>query len=123
MRKLLGIVASPRKLGNCELLVKAIAERVPGSPALRILRLTEKEIRPCKGCYRGLQFWKHIEALDGKPAVAVATAGVPDGEGHALLGVENFLRGMGCTIRGWRFRLTALPRTVRRFYGTRILTV
>ncbi|HEX9205751.1 MAG TPA: flavodoxin family protein [Candidatus Deferrimicrobiaceae bacterium] len=155
MRKLLGIVASPRKLGNCELLVKAIAERVPGPPELRILRLTEKEIRPCKGCYRclagecplkddyglvlaaildadalvvaaptylrgpnsaiqrfldrGLQFWKHIEALDGKPAVAVATAGVAGGEGHALLGVENFLRGMGMDIRGRAVVHAALP--------------
>jgi multimeric flavodoxin WrbA len=155
MKTVLGIVASPRKMGNCELLVKAIAGRVAGGPALRLLRLTEKEIRPCKGCYRclsgecpladdygqvlsaildadglivaaptylrgpnssvqrfldrGLQFWKHIEALDGKPAVAVATAGVPDGEGHCLLGLENFLRGMGMDVRGGAVVHAALP--------------
>ena len=155
MRKLLGIVASPRRMGNCELLVKAIAGRLPGPPALRILRLAEKEIRPCKACYRclsgecphaddygqvlsaildadalivaaptylrgpnssiqrfldrGLQFWRHIEELHGKPAVAVVTAGVRDGEGHALLGVENFLRGMGMEVRGRAVVHAALP--------------
>lgn len=155
MRKLLGIVASPRKLGNCELLVKAIAERVPGPPELRILRLTEKEIRPCKGCYRclagecpleddyglvlaaildadalvvaaptylrgpnsaiqrfldrGLHFWRHVDALAGKPAVAVATAGMEDGEGFALMGVENFVRVSGMTLKGRALVKAALP--------------
>lgn len=156
--ELLGIVASPRKMGNSELIVKAIAEKVPAPSRLRIVRLVEKEIRPCKACYRclagecslpddfgtvmgailssdalivaaptylrgansslqrfldrGLQFWKHIDALDGKPAIAVAIAGVQDGEGHALLGIENFLRGMGTTVKGRAVLRAALPGEV-----------
>ncbi|MFZ2223440.1 MAG: flavodoxin family protein [Candidatus Deferrimicrobium sp.] len=155
MMEMLGIVASPRKMGNCELIVKAIAEKVPPPARLRIVRLAGKEIRPCKACYRclsgdcpieddfgavlaaivsadalivaaptylrgpnsslqrfldrGLQFWKHVDALDGKPAVAVAVAGVRDGEGHALLGVENFLRGMGMSVKGRAVIRAALP--------------
>lgn len=155
MMELLGIVASPRKMGNCELIVKAIAEMIPPPVRLRIVRLSGKEVRPCKACYRclsgdcpieddfgtvlaaivsadalivaaptylrgphsslqrfldrGLQFWKHVDALDGKPAVAVAVAGVRDGEGHALLGVENFLRGMGMSVKGRSVIRAALP--------------
>jgi len=142
-------------MGNCELLVKEIAARFPEPAALKMVRLVDKDIRPCKACYRcltgecpikddfgtvlaallaadgvivaapayvhathssiqrfldrGLQFWKHIEALSGKPAVAVAAAGVPGGEGHALLGVENFLRGMGMDVRGRAVVHAALP--------------
>ncbi|MBP2677597.1 MAG: Multimeric flavodoxin WrbA-like [Deltaproteobacteria bacterium] len=146
MIKLLGIIGSPRRLGNCELMVKEIATAVPGSPKLRMVRLVEKDIRPCKACYRcltgdcphpddysgvlraimeadavvvaapaylrgthsslqrfldrGLQAYRHVDALYGKPAVAVATAGVEDGEGSALMGVENFIRQLGMSLKG-----------------------
>jgi multimeric flavodoxin WrbA len=146
MSNLLGIIGSPRKMGNCELMVKEIAAAVPGSPKLRMVRLVEKDIRPCKACYRclagdcphqddfpgvlraimeadavvvaapaylrgthsslqrfldrGLQAYRHVEALYGKPAVAVATAGVEDGEGSALLGVEFFIRQLGLSLKG-----------------------
>ena len=146
MVKLLGIIGSPRKMGNCELMVKEIAAAVPGSANLRMVRLVEKDIRPCKACYRclagdcphqddftgvlraimeadavvvaapaylrgthsclqrfldrGLQAYRHVEALYGKPAVAVATAGVEDGEGSALLGVEFFIRQLGLSLKG-----------------------
>jgi len=146
MAALLGVIGSPRKMGNCELMVKEIAAAVPGSPNLRMVRLAEKEIRPCKACYRcltgdcphqddypgvlraiveadavivaapaylrgthsslqrfldrGLQAYRHVDSLYGKPAVAVATAGVRDGEGSALLGVENFIRQLGLSLKG-----------------------
>lgn len=158
MIELLGIVASPRKMGNCELIVKMIAEKMPVPYRLRLVRLVEKEIRPCKACYqclagecplkddfggvlsailesdavivaapsylhgpnsslqrfldRGLQFFKHADALDGKPAVAVAVAGAQDGEGHTLLGAENFLRGMSMELKGRAMIKAALPGEV-----------
>jgi multimeric flavodoxin WrbA len=144
--KLLGIIGSPRKMGNCELMVKEIAAGLPEPATLSMVRLVEKDIRPCKACYRcltgdcphqddyslvlraimeadavivaapaylrgthsslqrfldrGLQAYRHVDALYGKPAVAVATAGVEDGEGSALLGVENFIRQMGFSLKG-----------------------
>jgi len=146
MKTLLGIIGSPRKMGNCELMVKEIAAALPGSPKLSMVRLVEKDIRPCKACYRcltgdcphqddfkgvfqaildadavivaapaylrgthsslqrfldrGLQAYRHVDALYGKPAVAVATAGVEDGEGSALMGVENFIRQLGLSLKG-----------------------
>ena len=155
MNNLLGIIGSPRKMGNCELMVKEIAAAIPGSSKLSMVRLVEKDIRPCKACYRcltgecphrddfsgvlmaimeadavvvaapaylrgthssiqrfldrGLQAYRHVDALYGKPAVAVATAGVEDGEGSALLGVENFIRQLGLSLKGRAVVRAAFP--------------
>lgn len=155
MKRVLGIIGSPRKLGNCELTVKEIAARLPEAVELSMIRLVEKDIRPCKACYRcltgdcpiqddfgaildaiasadalivaapvyllgthsslqrfldrGLQFWKRLDDLMGKPAVGVALAGVRDGEGASLLGVENFLRAMGMEVKGRAVIHAALP--------------
>ncbi|MGE5190589.1 MAG: flavodoxin family protein [Gemmatimonadota bacterium] len=155
MRNILGIIGSPRRMGNCELLVKEIAARLPGPVALRMVRLPDKDIRPCRACYRcltgecpieddfgvvlsallaadgvivaapaylhgthssiqrfldrGLGFWRHVDALAGKPAVAVATAGMEDGEGFALMGVENLVRASGMALKGRALVRAALP--------------
>jgi len=155
MKRVLGIIGSPRRMGNCELMVKEIAARLPEPAELSMVRLVEKDIRPCKACYRcltgdcphqddfgavldaivaadgvivaapvyllgahsslqrfldrGLQFFRRIEALSGKPSVGVALAGVRDGEGASLLGVENFIRGMGMEVKGRAVVHAALP--------------
>lgn len=155
MKRVLGVIGSPRKLGNCELTVKEIAARLPEPAELSMVRLVEKDIRPCKACYRclmgdcpiqddfgmvldaiasadgvivaapvyllgahsslqrfldrGLQFWKRLDDLAGKPAVGVALAGVRDGEGASQLGVENFLRAMGMEVKGRAVIHAALP--------------
>lgn len=155
MKRVLGIIGSPRRMGNCELAVKEIASRLPEPAGLSMVRLVEKDIRPCKACYRcltgecphqddfasvldaivasdgvivaapaylmgahsclqrfldrGLQFFRRIDALSGKPAVGVALAGVRDGEGSSLLGVENFIRGMGMEVKDRAVVHAALP--------------
>lgn len=53
-KTLLGIIASPRKLGNSEIFVKELYSRLPGNWKLRLIRLTELDIRHCTGCYRCL---------------------------------------------------------------------
>ena len=157
MKNLLGIIGSPRKMGNCELMVKEIAAGLPERAKLSMVRLVEKDIRPCKACYRcltgdcpqqddfsgvlraimeadavvvaapaylrgthsslqrfldrGLQAYRHVDALYGKPAVAVATAGVEDGEGSALLGVENFIRQLGLSLKGRAVVRATFPGT------------
>lgn len=54
MKTILGIVASPRKLGNCELVVKEIARNIPEEHRLELIRLQDFSILPCKACYRCL---------------------------------------------------------------------
>lgn len=51
MKKILGIVSSPRKLGNCELVVKEISRQIDVPHELSLLRLSDFSILPCKGCY------------------------------------------------------------------------
>ncbi|MDR3553358.1 MAG: flavodoxin family protein [Syntrophobacteraceae bacterium] len=53
-KTLLGILGSPRKLGNSELLVKELYRSLPEGWQLKLLRLPELDIRPCKGCYQCL---------------------------------------------------------------------
>ena len=54
VKRVLGIVCSQRKLGNCELFIKETARHVPGGCDLSLVRLPAIDIRPCKGCYRCL---------------------------------------------------------------------
>ncbi len=49
-KKLLGLVASYRRLGNAEIAVKAVAEKMSGWE-LSMIRLPQLSILPCKGCY------------------------------------------------------------------------
>ena len=51
MKKLIGVVASCRKIGNGEIVVKSIAERLAPRWKLSLVRLSELRIAPCKGCY------------------------------------------------------------------------
>ncbi len=50
-KKLLGVVASYRKTGNGEIVVKSVAERLGDSWELSLINLPRLRIDPCKGCY------------------------------------------------------------------------
>jgi multimeric flavodoxin WrbA len=53
-KTLLGIVGSPRKFGNSELFIKELYQQLAGSWELKLIRLPEMDIRPCKACYQCL---------------------------------------------------------------------
>lgn len=54
MKTLLGLIASPRKMGNSELMVKEIYRQLPKGWALNLLRIPEFSVKPCLGCYQCL---------------------------------------------------------------------
>ncbi len=54
METVLGIIGSPRRRGNCELMVKAVSRRIARPHRLRLLRLADFDLRPCRACYRCL---------------------------------------------------------------------
>jgi len=64
MKRILGIIGSPRKLGNCEVLTKEICRQVPEEHELRLLRLQDFDIGACSGCYRCLYGGKCVLADD-----------------------------------------------------------
>lgn len=54
MKKILGIIGSPRKLGNCEIMIKEISRNISEPHELQLIRLSEFNIMPCVGCYKCL---------------------------------------------------------------------
>lgn len=54
-KKILGLVASYRKMGNSELLLKEIMDNVPEDSKPELLRLTDLKIETCKACYHCLR--------------------------------------------------------------------
>jgi multimeric flavodoxin WrbA len=51
INNILGLVASPRQFGNCELFTKEISRHIAGECSLKLIRLTSLNINPCRGCY------------------------------------------------------------------------
>lgn len=69
MKKVLGIICSPRKGGNCEMMVKEISRQVPEPHELHLLRLQDFNILACKGCYRCIEKEKKCILDDDLPIV------------------------------------------------------
>ncbi len=51
MKKIVAVIGSPRKLGNCEIMAKEISRNITEPHELHLLRLTDFDILPCRGCY------------------------------------------------------------------------
>ena len=63
-KKVLGIVASYRKIGNTEVVVKAVAGQMGSDWDLSLIRLPKLRIKPCKGCYACLLPGKECNLKD-----------------------------------------------------------
>lgn len=48
---ILGLIGSPRKLGNCEVFVKEIARSITGNCRLKLVRMPSLAIENCLACY------------------------------------------------------------------------
>ena len=51
MKKVLGLIASPRKGGNSELAVREMMRRFPDDWEKGMIRLTDLDIAYCRACY------------------------------------------------------------------------
>ncbi len=51
MKTILGLVASARRMGNCETIIKAVCRGIRQEHRLKLLRLTDFDIKPCRACY------------------------------------------------------------------------
>ncbi|MDX9787778.1 MAG: flavodoxin family protein [Desulfobacterales bacterium] len=54
MKKVLGVIGSPRKLGNCEVMIKEISRNISEPHELQLLRLSDFNVLSCKACYKCL---------------------------------------------------------------------
>ncbi|MGB5987164.1 MAG: flavodoxin family protein [Desulfobacterales bacterium] len=92
MLKVLALLASPRKLGNCEIMAKAIDQSIPQAHTTRYLRLHDFKIKPCIGCYRCL-FKTRRCILDDDLAIIVDA--MADADALLLLVPAYFLGANG----------------------------
>ncbi len=54
MKNILGIIGSPRKLGNSEIMIKEISRNIALPHNLQLVRLSDFNLLPCKACYQCL---------------------------------------------------------------------
>lgn len=105
MKKLLGIIGSPRKLGNSEILVKAISREIGTDHDLSLLRLSDFSIKPCIGCYQCL--------FKGKCVLDDDLGAVID----ALADCDAFILAVPTYFLGANARLKDLLDRGLSFYG------
>jgi len=72
MKKILGLLGSPRRLGNCEIMVKEISRQIDAPHELDLLRLPEFDIQSCRGCYRCLMEGQRCPLADDFYSVLTA---------------------------------------------------
>jgi len=122
MKRILGIIGSPRKLGNCEVFTKELCRQLGEGHELRLLRLAELDIQPCRGCYRCLYGAKcpidddlqpALEALAEADAYIVAVPAY-------FLGANSSLKRLldrGLSFYGIKERLWGKPSIALAFAG------
>ena len=115
MKKILGIVSSARRLGNCEIMVKEIFRNLDDGCELDLLRLTDFRIEPCRGCYACLLKDGRCPIGDDHAAVreAIASAdGLIVAAPAYFLGAHSALKRFldrGLTLYGALDRLWGKP--------------
>jgi len=107
LKRVLGILGSPTRTISLQCWTQS---SLPTAWWLRRPSTCSGRIPPFSGSLTGgFSSSGGSLALSGKPAVGVALAGLKDGEGASLLGVENFIRGMGMEVKGRSVIHAALP--------------
>ncbi|MDH3454121.1 MAG: NAD(P)H-dependent oxidoreductase, partial [Desulfuromonadales bacterium] len=92
MKQILGIVASQRHLGNCEIMVKEVSRQLTVPHRLQLLRLPDFNLRYCNGCYRCLS--KGGCVLDDD--LATVLAAIADADALILAAPTYFLGAHAC---------------------------
>lgn len=95
VKKLLGLIGSPRKRGNSELLVKEIHKRMGDEWELTLVRLPELDIRPCKGCYQCLFGEMNCVQKDDLPSALEALAAAD----AYVLAAPTYLLGANASVK------------------------
>lgn len=95
MKKVLGIIASPRKLGNTEILVKEISRNIKEEHETKLIRLTELNINTCTACYQCLIQGKDCK-LDDDLKLFIDSVSEADA---LILGVPTYFLGPHSSLK------------------------
>jgi multimeric flavodoxin WrbA len=113
MKTILGIIGSPRKLGNSEIMVKEISRRIPEPHRLRLLRLADFAIRPCRGCYHCLFGEQRCVQKDDFQTVLDAVVGAD----ALILGAPTYFLGANGALKGFIDRGLAFYAHIEALWG------
>lgn len=118
--KILGLVASPRKLGNSEILIKEMAASLPGNHSITLLRLSDLNIRHCQACYACLPAENSCILDDDLPFFLDAVAQAD----CILLGTPCYFLGAHTSLKLIGDRLISILHNGARFAGKKcVITV
>ncbi|MBA4390838.1 MAG: hypothetical protein C0399_07855 [Syntrophus sp. (in: bacteria)] len=112
-RRILGLVASPRSYGNCELFTKEISQHIEGEHTLRLIRLTSLNIKPCRGCYRCIM----DNPCPNKDDMEFLMREIVDADAVILSSPVYFLGANGI-IKNILDRAFLFYQIIRKTYGT-----
>ncbi len=113
MKKVVAILASPRKGGNCELIAKEISRQLSEPHQLELLRLAEFDIKPCTACYRCLFLGRCVLKDDYPQAVGALVAA-----DALIVAVPTYFLGPNSLLKTFLDRGMALNTETERLWGT-----
>lgn len=113
MKKILGIIASKRKLANGEILVKEAAAASGAEHELELVRLTDLNLQTCRGCYTCLTPGKPCPLPDDLYFLA---AKIKEADG-LILSAPCYALGPSAVVKLWADRILALAQMADDFWG------
>jgi NAD(P)H-dependent FMN reductase len=119
MERVLGIIGSPRRLGNCEIAVKEISRRLEREHELRLLRLSDFSIELCTGCYRCLFDRQTCVIKDDLPLVIEAIAAAD----ALIVAVPTYALGANASLKLLLDRCLAFYARRTRIWGKPALAI
>jgi multimeric flavodoxin WrbA len=112
-KTLLGLVASPRKFGNSELFIKEVYRQLPGNWELKLIRLPDMDIRPCKACYQCL-FGEEKCPQDDDFALVLETLSQSDAY---VVAAPTYLLGANASLKRFLDRGLSFYAHIDRLWG------
>ncbi len=113
MKKILGIIGSPRKLGNSEIIIKEISRNITEPHQLKLLRLSDFNIMPCTGCYMCLIKQKGCVLKDDYNRIADIIL-----ESDALIvSTPTYFLGANASLKRFTDRGLALYSNAEKLWG------
>lgn len=114
MKKVLGIIGSPRKLGNSEIIIKEISRHILEPHVLSLLRLKDFRIESCRGCYNCLSQEQRCVLKDDLYTVIDALCAAD----AVILAAPTYFLGANAALKQLVDRSFALYAHIERLFET-----
>jgi multimeric flavodoxin WrbA len=114
MKEILGVIGSPRKMGNSEIIIKEIGRQITEPHELKLLRLSDFNIGACRGCYSCLA--KKEQCVLGDDLYTIVDA-ICEADGIILAAPTYFL-GANAVLKRFVDRSFSLYARNEQLFGT-----